>query len=35
MTMSYDNSESDRESIITYLLGCKGLHFVQTLTDEE
>ena len=33
--MSYDVNDSGRIPIIVNWLGCKGLHFIQTLTGEE
>ena len=35
MTKSYDISDSERVPIIMNRLGCEGLHFVQTLMDDE
>ena len=35
MTKRYDICDSERVPIIMNWSGCKGLHFVQTFTDNE
>ena len=35
MTKSYDISDNEGVPIIMNWLGCEGLHFIQTLANEE